>query len=86
MSLIASHPVEVMEDVCRVSRSEARRGDADDGHVVRDFHLFLHLGQVVRLALRSAGHIRELHCSVIKPLVEQKEQVDLEVNPSQKQN
>lgn len=63
-----TYPVEVMENVGRVSRSEARRGDTDDGHAVRDLYLLLHSGQVVRLALCSAWHVAELHCSMIHPL------------------
>lgn len=66
------YPVEVMEDVSGVSRSEARRWDADDSHAVRDLHLLLHPWQVVWLALTSssARHITELHRAVIQPLQE----------------
>lgn len=54
-SVCGCYPVEVMEDVSRVSRSEARWWDADDSHAVRDLHLFLHSWQVVWLALPSSS-------------------------------
>lgn len=64
------YPVEVVEDVGGVSRSEAWRRDADDCHAVRDLHLLLHLRQVVRLALSvsSGRHVAELHRAMIQPL------------------
>lgn len=64
------YPVEVMEDVSRVSRSEARWWDADDSHAVRDLHLFLHSWQIVRLALPSGSswHVTKLHRAMIQPL------------------
>ena len=64
------HPVEVVEDVGGIARPEARRGHADDGHVVGDLHLLLHAGQVVGLVLAGhpGGHVAELHGSVVQPL------------------
>ncbi len=69
-SLCECYPVEVMEDVSRVSRSEAGWWDADDSHVVGNLHLLLHPWKVVWLALSSSSgwHVAELHCTVIQPL------------------
>lgn len=63
------YPVEVMEDVCWISWSETRRWDTDDGRVVRNLHLLLHLWQVVWLALSfTSNWCVELHHAVIQPL------------------
>lgn len=48
--LCGFYPVEVMEDVCGISWSETRRWDTDDGRVIRNLHLLLHLRQIVWLA------------------------------------
>lgn len=59
-----------MEDVSRISRSEAGWWDADDGHAVGDLHLLLHPGQIVWLTLSfiAGRHATELHRTVIQPL------------------